>query len=50
MRDDEKRWEEISKLAQTEKDPQKLVELAQEIIRLLQAKRERRKSEPPEPE
>ena len=41
------RWQELCELAAKEKDPDKLIELTKEIIRLLEIKVNRLKGAPP---
>jgi hypothetical protein len=43
----EERWQELCALVVKEQDPQKLVELTEEIVRLLQAKLDRINKVPP---
>jgi hypothetical protein len=48
MRGKEKeRWQELSELAANEQDPKKLLELVQEINRLMEAKERRLRGESP---
>lgn len=50
MKENRERWMELAELAANEQDPKKLIELAAEIVRLLEEKRARLdRIMPPEP-
>jgi len=46
MKEEKERWVELCEQAAVEQDPQRLVQLVQEIIRLFEEKRERRQRQP----